>query len=578
MPEKKPQTVMNLVSDPKAPHPIRRHVMLQVMMDESPPAVEAQSEIFKRLTEASAHELYVKKSDELDKLIQEIKAGPLRRATYLGYCPSIRRAEVILDDGTPAYVAVPDESLLQQLECGSSVFVDANCQAIAYVGAGKVETGEEATFNSRIEGTNTVRVEFRDEAGAVMRVSADLGRQIEKGQVAPGRKLLVCSRRLMAFAALPEDKGVSHFRFLMRQAPPDVCLDRDVGCPPRYIRAIEQHVRIHMLRPDLAERWRIPGCRFFLLEGLSGTGKSHSLYAVWNMLYQLMSEITGIPVSDLPYCVTRLFPPEFLSKWLGDSDKNINRFFDENEQLADRVFTAPNGKKFHLPIFSILEEFDGIARARGEEPIYDRILSTVLQRLDKGRPELRSRLIIFVGSTNVVGQCDPAAVRRIGARVERFGHLDRRGFTQVLMKRLRDLPLAGENGDPLRPRQRLVSNVTAWLFSPNGSDPGQVELTIANSAEKVLKYRRDFLTGAVVDRAVEDACGEACNLEFDQSEQGLDAEMLMLSLDNQIRAVANQITPHNVTQYVAVPEGARVAAVRRIEQPAVLPMDLLRIS
>jgi hypothetical protein len=474
---------------------------------------------------------------------------------------------------------LPDEAVLGKLECGSSVFVDANCQAIVHVDGGVVETGEVAIFNNRIAGTDTIEVEFKDGSAPVVRLTADLRRQVDKGEVAPGRKLLVCTRRMMAFKSMPEDKGLSHFRFLERQAPPDVRLDRDVGCQPKYVHAIDQHVRIHMLRPDLAARWRLPQSRFFLLEGLTGTGKTYSVFAVWTMISETVSEITGIPVADLPYFVVRLSNAKFLSKWFGESDQNANRFFDEIVQLADRVLTAPNGKKFHPPILAILEECDGIARARGEDSIYDRVMTTILQRLDKTRPDLRDRLIIFVGTTNVVGQVDAAFVRRIGGRTERFGHLTRRGFVQVLGKRLRDLPLAGEDdADAARARQRIAHDVAAWLYSPNGSDPGQIELTLAGSAEKVLKYRRDFLTGAVVDRAVEEACGEACGQEFEEGRQCLDAETLMLSFDNQVRSLATQITPYNAAQYVVVPDGARVAAVRRIEQPAVLPMELMRAS
>ncbi|MCX5676341.1 MAG: ATP-binding protein [Planctomycetota bacterium] len=579
MADKKAPNTLKMLIDPNVPPDLRRKLMAHVFMDESPQAAEMQNTIFTRLTEASGQELFTQKTADLDKLINDLKSGPLRRATYLRYWSSIRRAEVVLDDGNQPYVVVPDESLLPKLECGSTVFVDANCQAVVYADGGKVETGEVATFNSRIEGTDTLRIEFRDETTAVMRVTADLGRQIEKGEVAPGRRLLVCSRRMMAFKALPEDNSLSHYRYLERQAPPDVRVDRDVGSPPQFIRAIDQHVRIQMLRPDLAARWRLPMCRFFLLEGVSGTGKTLSVQAVWNMMYETISEITGIPVSELPFCVVRLSNAKFLSKWFGESDQNADRFFEEILQLADRVVIGRDGKPYHLPILAVLEECDGIARARGEDSIYDRVMTTILQRLDKARPELRSRLLIFVGTTNVVGQVDAAFVRRIGGRMERFGHLTRRGFTQVLAKRLRELPLACGNGDdPEQTRKRIVSDMAAWLFSPNGSDPGQVEITLAGSAEKIVKHRRDFLTGALIDRAVEEACGDACIREFDEGQQALDSETLMLSLDTQVRMVANQITPHNITQYLVVPDSVRVAAVRRMEQPAVLPMELLRAS
>jgi len=579
MADKKMSTLKMLV-DPGVPLDLRRRMMVHVCMDDSPQALELANMIFGRLTEASGQEIQAQKAAELDKLIRELKSGPLRRATYLGFCASIGRAEVVLDDGNQPFVMVPEESLLAKLERGSTVFIDANLQAILFADeAGGVETGEVATLKGPVEGTSTVRVEFRDDTETVMRVTADLERKINKGDVAPGRRLLACTRRMMAFRAMPEEKGLSHYQFLVRQAPPDICVGRDVGSPPRYIGEIERHVRIHMQRPDLAKRWRLPKCRFFLLEGVTGVGKTYSVYAVWHMIYQVMSEITGAAVPELPYRVTRLTSAQFLSHWLGQSDKNLDRFFSESEQLAAEEFVAPDGRRFELPVLASIEECDGIARARGEDAIYDRILTTALTRLDKTRPELKSRFIIYVGTTNVPGQVDPAFLRRIGGRTEKFGHLTRRGFVQVLTKRLRDLPLAADGGeDPNKARQRMAGDAAAWLFSPNGSDAGQLELTLAGSAEKIVKFRRDFLTGAVIDRAVEEACDEICARELQGDAQGLDPETLMLCLDRQIRAVANLINPHNVTHYVVVPEGTRVAAVRRIEQPDLPPWQLRRTS
>jgi hypothetical protein len=52
--------------------------------------------------------------------------------------------------------------------------------------------------------------------------------------------------------------------------------------------------------------------------------------------------------------------------------------------------------------------------------------------------------------------------------------------------------------------------------------------------------------------------------------------MLARSLDEQIRSVVDQITEYNARHYLDLPDGVRVATVRRIPQPTFLPFDLQR--
>jgi hypothetical protein len=270
---------------------------------------------------------------------------------------------------------------------------------------------------------------------------------------------------------------------------------------------------------------------------------------------------------------------EVLSKWLGDSDKNLDLFFSEVEQLSDEPFVAPDGRTWRLPVLSIMEEIDGLARARGQEPIYDRILTTALQRLDPTREDLRRRFIIFIATTNEPQAVDRAFLRRIGGTVEHFTRLNRKAaFVAVFQKHIHQLPLFSNNGHaPAELQRKMIGDVTAWLFSPNGADRGVVELTYAGSTTPQARHRRDFLTGALIDRAVRQAAEEACLTEaLEGGEPGVKAETMVRAFDEQIRSVVEQLTEHNAREYTDVPEGVRVASVRRITQPAQLPIELQR--
>jgi SpoVK/Ycf46/Vps4 family AAA+-type ATPase len=271
---------------------------------------------------------------------------------------------------------------------------------------------------------------------------------------------------------------------------------------------------------------------------------------------------------------------EVLSKWLGESDKQLDLFFDEVNQLADETFTAPDGTIYELPLLAICEECDGLARARGDDAIYDRIQTTLLQRLDTTCQELKNKLVIFLFTTNVPHVVDPAFLRRAGGTTERFGRLNRRSFLAVLNKHLRGLPFQSDNGHPQTELERqAATDLAGWLFSPNGPDKGLVELTYVGSSHPVLKYRRDFLTGGLLDRAIQEAAVEARRAELEGTGRvGLASALLLTALDRQVRAVVDQLHIHNVTNYFDLPDGVRVASIRRIDQPAVLPLELERTS
>jgi hypothetical protein len=106
-----------------------------------------------------------------------------------------------------------------------------------------------------------------------------------------------------------------------------------------------------------------------------------------------------------------------------------------------------------------------------------------------------------------------------------------------------------------------------------------VQLHYVGSSTPVIKYRRDFFTAALVDRAVQQAAAEACRAEHAGCDQpGVSPEGVIAACHRQIRSIVDQLTPYNAGNYLTLPDGARVGDVRRIEQPQVLPFELERAS
>jgi ATP-dependent 26S proteasome regulatory subunit len=579
--KKKAPNIGLMLHDASVPFEHRKQLLLHLCHDESEESQTFLNALFETAANGHGEDAYAQKAKELNELIQQMQQGPLRYATFLQMMEgggTVPRARVVLMDGTVAFPVVHDAGLAQSLRGGESVLLEAQARALLYRDAGENGTGEEARLERRIDTTH-VEVAIRDER-YLFRAADRLIDQLDRGEVEPGCHLLVCERRRMAFDAVPREDGLSHYRFLVKESPPDVLVERDIGAPPAFLDDITEHVRMEMLTPDLGRRYRLRQSVMKLLTGVSGSGKTLCVQALWRRMYEVMSAVTGVPVEELPPRVLRLRMAQVLSKWLGESDKQLDRFFDEIDQLADRPFRTPDGKEYVLPLLVIGEECDGLAHSRGDEAVYDRIQTTLYQRLDTTSQKVKNKLVVFLFTTNVPHLVDPAFLRRAGGTIERFGRLNKKSFVAVLSKHLRDLPFWCEAGlEQTEARRRAVQEVAAWLYSPNGPDRGQAELTFVGSTTPVVKYRRDFLTGALVDRAVQQTAAEACRAERRGTDRpGLTTALLLRAFDEQVRNIVEQLHRDNAANYLTLPDGARVGTVRRLESAAVLPLELERAS
>jgi hypothetical protein len=569
-----------MLTDPSAPIKMRLEMLRQVCHADEEIAEQMLIELLEAAGKASAGEQAMAKAEELAQLLQQLQEGPMRCATFYGLTESEllgRRAHVIFQDGTSAFCALPDAKLAGALHCGDTVWLDAQGRALLFHQPEPVTQGEEGRLERCLPGGD-VEVSMGELTRMVCHSSARLSEQIERGEAAPGSTLIVCPRRMMAFYALPPLDGLTHMRFLSREPVPDVTVERDIGAPPAFIEELASHVERELTDPALGRRYGLRRARMHLLTGVPGSGKTLSIYALWRRIYEIMEEFTGVSIEDLPQRVLQLRSSEVLSKWVGESDRNIARFFDEVEQIAGETFATPDGRIVELPVLVICEEIDALARQRGSDAIHDRIQATLLTSLDPARGVFRDRLVLVVCTTNAPGLVDAAFRRRAGGTVSNFGRLDRSGFRAVLHKHLNGRPFRGQNGASDDAwRRRAVADLTAWLFAPNGSDAGQVEITFVGQPNPVLKHRRDFLTGGLVDRAVQEATRRACVEEWRGAEDpGLSTERLMCALDAQVRDIVEQLTPGNCEQYLSLPDAMRVGTVRRVPQAPVLPIELER--
>lgn len=580
MPTTRKRTVAHMLTDPSTPMEVRLRLLQQLCLEEDEIGRKILSGVLEAACQASAEDQFVAKTKEMSQILKNLKEGPLRCATFdrVLQCEQLGlRAQVILQDGDLASCFLPDDKLADALRCGDTVWTDAAGHAVLFHQPEPVTLGEEGRLERWLP-NGDVEVSIGQLSRLVCRSSARLRDQRDRNEAPPGSTAVVCQRRLMAFNALPAADGLAHLRFLSKLPVPDVVVERDLGAPPAFIEQFAEHVRRELMDPSIGRRYRLRRACLHLAMGPPGTGKTFSIHALWRRVYEVMAEVTGVAIEDLPPRVFELRPSDVLSKWVGESDQNIARLFEEVEQVASEPFRTPDGRLIELPVLVICEEIDALARQRGSDSAHDRIQATLLTSLDPARGLFRDRLVLVLCTTNAPGLVDAAFRRRAGGTVSNFGDMDRFSFRAVLQKHLRDRPLLRANGTSQEEQQgRVVEDLTAWLFAPNGSDPGQVELTFVGQPNPVIKHRRDFVTGGLIDRAIDEASHRACEREWrGAGETGLSTEQLMCAVDAQVRHIVDQLTPGNCTQYLTLPDAMRVGTVRRIPQAPVLPIELER--
>ncbi len=193
---------------------------------------------------------------------------------------------------------------------------------------------------------------------------------------------------------------------------PDVTYE-DIGGLKEEIRKVREMIELPMRHPELFEKLGIEPPKGVLLVGPPGTGKTLLAKAVANEAGANFYVING---------------PEIMSKYVGESEENLRKIFEEAEENA--------------PSIIFIDEIDAIAPKRDEATgeVERRIVAQLLTLMDglKGRGQ-----VVVIGATNRPDAIDPA-LRRPG-RFDReitIGVPDREGRKEILQIHTRNMPLA----------------------------------------------------------------------------------------------------------------------------------------
>jgi len=563
-------SMMKMFMDPGVGFDTKRQLATQIMANNDEGGLQVLAEVFlKAANSGEGEHLLQDKMKELKEFIEMLGSGPVKLATYLSK-DAAGRCKVVFADGSYAFPTCADKALTAELKVGDRVWADKAGAILLFRDPDtSLSLGEQCTLD-RIYPDGRLDVTFGShDMKCVVRASNLLLGQVDAGEAEVGSVLIASMHSKLAFYVVPPEEKMGHFRFIARDNIPDVVVDRDVGAPAPFIGELGDHIRREMTNPGLSERYRMRKSIFRMLTGSPGTGKTFSINATWNLMYQVMGEVVGVAPDELPKRVLHLRASEVNSKWFGESDKNIAQFFDEVEMLAADPYVAPDGKEWHLPVLVIAEEIEAMGRNRGEDSIHDRIMATLLQRLDPGRDAFKNYCVCLIATSNNPQLVDRAILRRIGGSITRFGSPDKHVFRAVLQKQLRDLPFAKDNQQQRthdKNREAVIEMLVGSLYRP-GDEP-LVELTYAGpNKAKDYKFKRDFITPALVDRAVQETCQAACRAEWENQgdNAGLSGSDILGALEQQIINIAALVEPGNADMYLTLPDDERVVGVKRLQ-------------
>ncbi|MHC4942561.1 MAG: ATP-binding protein [Planctomycetota bacterium] len=567
------EKLLNLVFDKKKPSALRAQMLLDACLTGMEDPQKTILFLARILDEAGQDNdaLEAKKlKDELKEKVKELEMGTARPATFVDMAVatlpgSDRRAHVITPDGQERYPLLNETIKPEALFCGMTVFMDEKGVMITGFSRMKPKAGQVATFIRRIPETRVIEVAFRDER-MVLYAHQCLHDALDQEILKRGDPVMFCPRRHFAFERI-EPEETRHSRFIDRSQLPAVIATRDIGDPHPILGYLIRRTQVMLFREDLLARYDLrPRC-CVLMTGRSGTGKTLTIRAFLHEFNGMITERTGR--TDIGSRVIRLKMSELLSKWFGESDKNIDALMDDIHALASEEIETVDGHCIRIPLMVIMEEAEGIARRRGEYDgsVYDRVIGTLLQRLDDPTHDLAGLPIIMIATTNRPDMFDAAMWRRLAGVRAHFQRLTREGTAAVLSKKLKDhFPYASANGTPPEEvRDRIIEQIVSNLFSPNGDETGLVEITLRDG-KKELRYARDFLTGSTVEQAVSNAIDRAVFASADEGTLvGLSARSLLDSLHEVIGGLADNLTTHNIYDYLDLPEYPSVAGLRRIE-------------
>lgn len=327
---------------------------------------------------------------------------------------------------------------------------------------------------------------------------------------------------------------------------------KQIGGLKKQIETIRDAVELPFIHPELYRRYGLSAPKGILLYGPPGCGKTLIAKAVATSL--------GANAHGKSSYFLSIKGPELLSKFVGETERQIRAIFSRARQLASTEH----------PVVVFFDEMEALFRTRGSgisSDVETMIVPQLLSEID-GVETLSN--VIVIGASNREDMIDPAVLRPgrldVRVRIER-PNLEEAG--QIFDIHLgQNVPVETEAGTaPGQGREKLREKLVALLAEE--SVRTQVYEVAYENGQREIIYAHALLSGAMIASIVERAKKAAIkdSLQDTANINGLSWKHVEAAATEEIRetaALGASTDPGEWARTLGV-RGARIIDVRSLQ-------------